>query len=344
MAVTTRSSLKQELFAYARGRGADTIGVCAAGEFERSVPNLQKPSTTSSGMESLVVFARHMLTGSLTTASVPLQSFNSHLCMEEVDRLSDEIAGWLEERGHLAIPVPPESAWMDLDPRKPMGTLDFKWVAEAAGIGTAGLELNLLTPEYGPRVYLGVVMTEAVLEPDPPLAEDLCPGLQCGRCAVTCSTDAIPTEGARGSSVREYRGLNKRRCALGAERIGIRPLHLNAETLLSSQKPISPRAIVDNKFMRDFWQSMNNKVGAFAACFECWYVCPVGPDYRRLMRVPYRQNDLPRGTIKHVKTDTTIGVVWTGPPEDRKPEYAYDRTFQTLVGAKRASTEAESSE
>lgn len=327
------ATLKDELKAFARSRGADTIGVCSAEAFERGVPNLQKPSTTSAEMNSLIVFARHMLSGSLTTASVPLQGFNSHLCMEEVDRLSEEIATWLEERGHLGIPVPPESAWMDLDPRKPMGTLDFKWVAEAAGIGTAGLELNLLTPEYGPRVYLGVVMTDLALEPDPPLPADLCPGLQCGRCAVTCSTNAIPTEGARGESVRAYRYLSKKQCALGAERIGIKPLHLSAETVLGAEQPIPVEAIVDNKFMRDFWQSMNNKVGAFAACFECWYICPVGPDYRRLMKVPYRQHDLPRGTIKHLKTDDTIGVAWVGPPDERKPEYAYDKTFETIVAS-----------
>jgi epoxyqueuosine reductase len=321
-------SLKDELKAYARAHGADMISVAAAEAFDAHVPNKQKSTTTALGMKSLVVFGRHMLTGALGTYDVPLQGVNSHMCVDEIDRISLELCGWLEERGYLGIPSPPEAAFLDLDPTKPMGTLDFKWVAEAAGMGTAGLELNLLTPEYGPRQYMGVVMTDLELPADEPLPRDLCPGLKCGRCAVTCPTEAIPQE-AHGdaASVREYRNLNKRQCSLGAQRIGIRALHLNLEDLVFQRVQVNPARLIDSRYMRDWWQSNNSKVGAFAACFECWYVCPVGKDFRQLIKNPYRKQDIPIGGAKTVRKGERIGIVHLGPPADRQAEYERDKEF-----------------
>jgi ferredoxin len=321
-------ALREELRAYARARGADSIGITSAEAFDAQVPNKQKSSTTALGMKTLIVFGRHMLTGALATQDIPLQGVNSHMCVDEVDRISLELCDWLEHRGYVGIPSPPEAAFLDLDPAKPMGTLDFKWVAEFAGMGTAGLELNLLTPEYGPRQYMGVVMTDLALPADPPLPRDLCPGLKCGRCAVTCPTEAIPQQApGDADSVRQYRTLNKRQCSLGAQRIGIRALHLNLEDLVFDRVHVDAERLIDSRYMRDWWQSNNCKVGAFAACFECWYVCPVGKDFRQLIRIPYRKQDIPVGGANTVRSGETIGIVRLGPPADRQSEYERDKEF-----------------
>ncbi|HLI28604.1 MAG TPA: hypothetical protein VKZ60_16160 [Chloroflexota bacterium] len=321
-------ALKEELKAYARAHGADMISVGSAEAFDAQVPNLQKTTTTALGMKSLIVFGRHMLTGALTTTDVELQGVNSHMCMDEIDHLSLALCDWLEARGHVGIPAPPEAAFFDLDPTKPMGTLDFKWVAEFCGMGQAGLELNLLTPEYGPRQYMGVVMTDLALEPDPPLARDLCPGLKCGRCAVTCPTQAIPQEApASARSVREYRALNKRQCSLGAQRIGIRALHLNLEDIIFQRVPLAPERLIDCRYMREWWQSNNFKVGSFAACFECWYVCPPGKDFKQLIQVPYRKQDIPVGAAATIRRGDKLAIVYRGPNPERADAYNRDKEF-----------------
>jgi ferredoxin len=324
-------NLKADLQQFARERGVDSVGFVSAEAYERKVPNVQKPSTTAAGMRTLIVFVKHMLTGSFATKEVTSQSVNSHLCMDQIERLSMDIADWLESRGYLGIPVPPEAADMDLQ-RSPAGTLDFKWVAEEAGVGTVGLELNLLTPEFGPRVYLGVVMTDAELEPDPKLADNLCPGMKCGRCAVICPTVAIPLSAPLNAHVNDYRTLNKRACASGAERIGIKPLLLNLERLLFAKRPIETAKVFANPYWRDFWQSVNNKVGAFAACFECFYVCPPGDrDFRRIIRFPYRRRDLPPRSIRRVFTNGTVEMVYVGVPKDRQHEYVRDQDFAGVL-------------
>ena len=324
-------TLTEKLTAFGKARGADDFGVVSAEAYEAKVPNLQKPSTTAAGMKSIIAFTKHMVTGSYATRDIPIQSLNSHYAIDACERLSFEISEWLEARGYLGVPVPPEAADMDLQ-RAPAGTLDLKWVCEEANIGQVGLDLNFLSPDYGARVYLGAVMTDAPLNPTPPRDEELCPGMKCGRCAVICPTQAIPLTAPRGAHLNAYRNLNKRNCASGAERLGIKPLYLNLERLVSASPRPNVDAVVDHRYWKEFWQSINNKLGAFAACFECFYVCPVGEkDFRKIIALKYRKLDIPPGRIKRQFTDDRVTMIWLGVPEERKPEYERDKDFADLI-------------
>ena len=324
-------TLTEELFAFAQRRGADSIGVVSAEAYEAKVPNLQKPSTTAQGMKSVICFVKHMLTGSFATRKIAVQSLNSHFCVDSVERTSMELAEWLEERGYLGIPVPPEGADMTLQ-RSRAGTLDFKWVAEESGVGTVGLELNLLTPDYGPRVYIGVVLTDAPLEPTPKLKTHLCPGMKCGRCAAICPTKAIPLIASRSADLSDYRNLDKRACASGAERIGIKPLLLNLQKLIFASPAPDPVRVVDHVYWKEFWQSVNCKLGAFAACFECFYVCPPGAkDFKKIIRIPYRRMDIPPGKVNRHLMNDMVELVYRGVPEERKGEFERDQDFAEII-------------
>jgi len=64
-------------------------------------------------------------------------------------------------------------------------------------------------PEFGPRIHLGGVLTQAELEAGQPLQKELCLGLEeCGLCAGICPEDAIPRRARRGAPLSEYRGLD----------------------------------------------------------------------------------------------------------------------------------------
>jgi ferredoxin len=337
-------SLKEELKAFGRSIGCDEIGVCSAEAFEAKIPHpRQKPSTCARGHKTLIAFAIHMLSGAFATFPVKLQGANAIIGMDIVEETQFRLSEWLEARGHRAFPLPAEAAFEDLDQRKPMGSLDFKWICEEAGIGTAGLELNLLTPSYGPRCYLGVVMTDAEMEPDPPLARDLCPGLSCGRCAAVCPIQAIPLAAGRRENVRAYRYLDKGRCTRGAQRIGIKVMHVNLASAVQHRGGSAELidALVDNHHVRDFWQSMNSKVGAYAACFECETVCPVGTkDFKRMFEMPYRKADLPREKFKKTYSGDRIEVRWIGPPEERQKEYVRANALGEIIARHAGISEA----
>jgi epoxyqueuosine reductase len=59
-----------------------------------------------------------------------------------------------------------------------------RYAAVAAGLGAIGWSGNVMTPEYGARVYLSSVITDAELEPDRPLEENPCD--HCNICLKAC--------------------------------------------------------------------------------------------------------------------------------------------------------------
>ena len=62
-----------------------------------------------------------------------------------------------------------------------------------SGMGTIGDSHNLITPEYGPRVRMVTVFTDAVMDTDPMLEGDLC--IHCGRCLRSCPSKAFTETG-----------------------------------------------------------------------------------------------------------------------------------------------------
>lgn len=62
-----------------------------------------------------------------------------------------------------------------------------------SGMGTIGDCHNLITKEYGPRVRIVTVLTDAPLEPDPMCPEDLC--IHCGKCLRECPSHAFTDTG-----------------------------------------------------------------------------------------------------------------------------------------------------
>lgn len=73
-------------------------------------------------------------------------------------------------------------------------------LARRAGLGWIGYSSNLITPEFGPFVQLGVILTSLELEPDGNETESSCE--ECGRCLEACPTGAL----------REPYRLDARRC------------------------------------------------------------------------------------------------------------------------------------
>ena len=90
-------------------------------------------------------------------SNVPVQ-YMDMLVLRKMDKVSYRLAEELESAGHPSFVVPAQETEWSLK-RASYGRLSTRHLGVEAGLGTLGLEVNILTPEFGPRIYLTGVLT-----------------------------------------------------------------------------------------------------------------------------------------------------------------------------------------
>ena len=103
-----------------------------------------------------------------------------------------------EGNGTTKDPVSPDKLPPDI-------VCSVRVIAAGCGLGEIGFSKVFLTKKFGPRVRLGLIFTDCVLEPDPILSTgDIC--LHCGACSRECPANAVPD--VRDKSERVYVDFN----------------------------------------------------------------------------------------------------------------------------------------
>ncbi|MDR1741937.1 MAG: 4Fe-4S dicluster domain-containing protein [Synergistaceae bacterium] len=93
--------------------------------------------------------------------------------------------------------------------KKPEAAFSHVLAGRYAGLGTIGFAHTLLTPQYGPRVRLVSVITDAPIAPNDVMAGSLCSG--CGLCAKNCPAGALRKR--RGGKTQAIGDMDKHLCA-----------------------------------------------------------------------------------------------------------------------------------
>jgi ferredoxin len=265
----------------ARELGADLVNIVACATLEAHPPDPgwpQVPSRISRRMKSCIITGIRMPWGIFLTDNATCLSLAAQLLLRKTEKVSLELSYWLEAQGSHAFQVATE----ETDPalkRGSYGWLSLRHVAVEAGMGTLGLEVNVLTPEFGPRVYNGAVLTEVELEPDARLTEQLCIGESCGRCLLACPPDAVL-----------HWGLDKRRCALAAQPDGVSSIIYGPlRALAHARTDDDVRRVLHGPELRQKWAAVVRLSNSYAACPRCLEVCPVGGDYQTFLAREHRE-------------------------------------------------------
>ena len=255
----------------ARELGADLVGIASARTIaEHPVPGCPNaPENILIGAKSVVVLARRLLSG--MSRELGWDNRNVHyageLALTKMEDIAYELGRFLEDHEFPSLMTP--AAYSRSHQVEIAGkALSLPHLAVEAGLGTLGLNLQLLTPEYGPRVILGAVVTQADLEADQKLERALCLGEACGRCLLACPGDAIG-----------HWELSLPRCTPYSSPFGYHFVQKHVETILESSDPGARMEKLQGMETFMIWQSMLRGVGIYTGCTRCYDVCPVGADY-----------------------------------------------------------------
>lgn len=191
------------LVEFARQVNADVFGVASVERFDELPPG-KHPRAIFPEARSVVVVGKRVPRGALrgVEEGTNFQDFLLYGCDWLDNRFlamtTFKIAEFIESNGWEAVPLPnlpPEVPPMGVAVRKgapaPNVMLDFNDAAVRAGVAEIGYCGMLLTPQFGPRQRVQIILTDAVIEPDPLLTQEICPADN--SCKGLCPLGAIGT-------------------------------------------------------------------------------------------------------------------------------------------------------
>lgn len=278
------SSLTAETVkAKARELGADLVGIADGALMDQNPPNPDNPRTPSHITETdgarVIVLVKRI---SFATSRLPAwddqhKFYGDELLISALEELALDLVFWMEDNGAPALLVP----YHHVDPLKfekgkdtqATHPLSAEHAAVEAGLGTLGLNHQLITPEFGPRVVLGLVLTSADIEPDSRIETALCLGPECGRCLSACPADAVKHWD------RDWVSCDKFRSPFGFEFLSDYLTDILKEPDLA--KKIGMLRGMESS---ELFQAMLRGSGIISGCRRCADVCPVGEDYEVLLK------------------------------------------------------------
>jgi epoxyqueuosine reductase len=267
-----------EIKAHAKALGADLVGIADGEVMNANPPDPSDPrrpiDVTALDYKRVIVLAKRLNSG--VARIIPwgdrTKFYNDELVLSGLEEISLELVYWLEDLGYPAIIIPPTHVdpWRyNDDPKAHMPTLiSLPHAAVEAGLGTLGLNQQLLTPEFGPRVILTAVMASLDVEPDQRRTQSLCLGPSCGRCLSVCPADAV-----------RHWGRDWEACDTHRSPYGFAKLSGHIEAIMRADDAQAKKELLRSETTFNLWQSILRGAGAITGCRRCADVCPVGADY-----------------------------------------------------------------
>jgi epoxyqueuosine reductase QueG len=266
-----KSLTASQIKARARELGADLVGIGDGARLDTS-------HITQLDGGRIIVLAKHLSDGvaRIRRWDDRHKYYNDELALTHLEETSLELVYWLEDAGYPALIVPPThvdpSQYRDQPNEHMTPMLSLAHAAVEAGLGTLGLNLQLLTPEYGPRIVLTAVLCSVDVDCDRPMTNALCLGPTCGRCLKTCPADAVQEWERDWPACDRYRSPH-----------GFAQLTEHLDRIIESGDAATRKELLRSEASFNLWQSILRGSGVITGCRRCADVCPVGSDYEAML-------------------------------------------------------------
>ncbi|HBL83357.1 MAG: hypothetical protein A2Y17_05285 [Clostridiales bacterium GWF2_38_85] len=193
----------QMIKARAKELGIDDVGIASIDAFD-GAPILMAPKSYFPEAKSVIVIVMRIPRGSYRGIEEGTHWHNyTYYSYNKLNtifrpRLTYQLSTFIEDHGWEACPcfpaVPERNGIKEPVAEgklSPDIVINIRVMAAGSGVGEIGHSKVFLSRKYGPRVRLGLILTDAELEPDEIYSTGtICNG--CGRCAKECPGNAIP--------------------------------------------------------------------------------------------------------------------------------------------------------
>lgn len=262
---------KEALRRAARVAGADLMGVADVARFDE-LPKGKHPRSIFPEARSVIVLGRRVNRGALrgVEEGTHFASYDLYglqwLDNRFVSLTTFRVAEFLEDHGWEAVPlpnlppeIPPQGVAVRPGQPEPNVMLDCADAAVRAGLGEIGYCDVLLTPRFGPRQRIQLILTDARIKPDPLFSGAICP--RDASCPGFCPLGAMAGESRRAICGRSFAVARVddrkcRRCTNGAVQNpyhrGCRPDRLAAVCLRTCVDFLERSGRVANRFVAPF--------------------------------------------------------------------------------------------
>lgn len=183
------TELREGIFKLAKNNGATLFGVANLLPFKEEIKEiygsnyLHLDKAVSIGVPYPKDVVNELVDGPTHTYLYYYKILNTKL-----DDIALQIAIKLEEKGYRTFPVPASQRVTD---NRLAGIFSHRLAARLSGLGFIGKNSSLITREYGPRLRLVTILTDAPLPTDAPFT-----GSDCGNCQAC--VDACPSGAITG--------------------------------------------------------------------------------------------------------------------------------------------------
>lgn len=191
--------------------GADKCGIASVERFKNS-PDGFHPLDIYPKCKSVVAFLVQMPAEIILASNPVPYSHTAHMIYSKLDNIGLEFCKSIDKTGNHAVPIPTDVPYLYWDSAKSrgMGILSLRHAGNLAGLGFLGRNNLLINPDLGNMVYIGAVLTDIDLEPDPVISNINCPP-ECRLCLDSCPQQALDGVTVDQKLCRQFSGLNHER-------------------------------------------------------------------------------------------------------------------------------------
>ncbi|WP_292470286.1 4Fe-4S dicluster domain-containing protein [Methanolobus sp.] len=182
--------------------GTDFIGITGSSAFQSSDYVGNKPQDVMPDMKSVVILGVSVPNGAFDTLPKGRAEYTNTLMAATATLrvIAFQVAKFIERKGYKATIAPSEGSefgYWYADRETLKADFSFKYASYHAGLGNFGMNHLLITKDFGPRIRMTAILTDAPFEDDEviqlPLINDACRG--CMKCIEICPVDALTEEG-----------------------------------------------------------------------------------------------------------------------------------------------------